>query len=314
SGTVDQVRSELGIQGLAPEENPPDLSVGIVNYMLLVYVDVYVSQGIFTDFPMSDQVDRTYLRIPVETLAGRALFWAALGGALIAWTMRSGRHAYSLLLLAGFACSAVLLTAGARTEAVGEYEAVCIESQPRVCVDRAHDHLGTEYQRRIRENLAALRGIDMSSVTFVPAPDLFELSRRYSGSMPSAQRILTVPLIDGRTSPAHRIGGASFDASFGFSVFLAPCLQGDGPTAGQPTGSHGTRAAFVLYDWWLGVRDLARDGTNFPGELKVQSILAEDPGMSKASEAFAQMDEGRREEFLRSHQADLANCRGSLPT
>ncbi|MFG1953912.1 hypothetical protein, partial [Micromonospora sp. NPDC048830] len=30
SGTVDQVRSELGIQGLAPEENPPDLSVGIV--------------------------------------------------------------------------------------------------------------------------------------------------------------------------------------------------------------------------------------------------------------------------------------------
>ncbi|MFG1955334.1 hypothetical protein ACGFIZ_30735, partial [Micromonospora sp. NPDC048830] len=35
SGTVDQVRSELGIQGLAPEENPPDLSVGIVNRQML---------------------------------------------------------------------------------------------------------------------------------------------------------------------------------------------------------------------------------------------------------------------------------------
>ncbi|MGN9912175.1 hypothetical protein ACTMTJ_32005 [Phytohabitans sp. LJ34] len=275
-------------------------------YMLLVYGSAYSGNIVFTDISLADDTDRTYLRLPTELVIGRGVFWLAVGAALICWALHAGRSAYTAVLIAGFGASAVLLTAGTRYEVPSEHQAVCVEGRPTVCLDRAHDHLVDEYVRRVRANAAALSGIDFTRLTVTPIES-------FGDTAPVSGEVVFAPIVKRNTSPAHQIDSASFDAAFGAGLFLTSCH--DANDGERPAGAEDSlRTAVALYHWWLSARDLPLDGSNYPGEIDLKSVLAADASTAAVDKRLFALSPGERMAWLREHQAAILSCRaGPLP-
>ncbi|MBO4210004.1 hypothetical protein [Micromonospora echinofusca] len=317
ASTLAAVPLAIGLGGVAGRLVPALLApiaaavAPYVIYMLLVYADAYSGSVLFSDISLSDQVDRTYLSLPVELLLGRAVFWTAVGASLLCWAMLAGRAAYAATLVASFGLSAVLLTAGTRFEKPGEYEAVCFAGVPAICVDRAHEHLADEYVARIRSAAAVVPGFDFAATTVILVEGLAERAGQPHGEGSATARMLLVPVVKGNTSPAHQIDPTALDAAFGAAVFLDPCLRASGAN-GEAGVTDRLRMAVPLYAWWLAMRKAPLDGSNYPGELDVRSVLAEDAAYAAALDGFSRLPRADQAAWISANQDRISRCQ-ALP-
>ncbi|TDB79060.1 hypothetical protein [Micromonospora sp. KC721] len=315
AGTLASVLLGVGLGAVVGRVAPTRLApitaavVPYVIYMLLIYGDAYSGNILFADISFTDQIDRTYLRLPVELLLGRAVFWAALGTALLAWALLATRAAYTAVLVASFGLSAVLVTAGTRSEEQTEYRAVCFAGSPTICVDRAHQHLADEYVGRVRANADAMVGTDFATTTVVATESLEQELRQHRS--PSSVRVMLVPIVKRSTSPAHEINPRALDASFGAAVFLHPCQRlGAGDTDAGITA--GARMALTLYSWWLTTRGISLDGSNYPGEPDIQLLAATDPAIGATQQTFSRLSASAQIAWITTNQDGIRNCR-ALP-
>lgn len=264
-------------------------AAAIVPYLLTaagMSVDFASGRTFFGDLFGLDDSARDYLRVPAELLACKSLLWILLGAAALAWILRSGRTAYALVLVAGFAAAGSFLVAGVRYDVASEHAAACLGGGPRVCTDRAHDHLLPEYQELVRGQLQHLDGISLDGYTVVQSPDLIADARQ-----------VTVEIAQGYTSPAHEIDRRVFAARFGTGLFLTRCLD-------TPAGAR----SIMLYRWWLLHNELPTDGSNYIGEMNVDYALSEDPTLAQRAQQFAAMSDADRGAWLRRNERNILTC------
>lgn len=281
-------------------------------YISFEYADVYLNQTAFSDLVLADQTDRDYLRLPVELLVARPVFWTAAGLGLAGWALLAHRAAYALTVAAGIGAAVALPTAGVRITVPDAYAVTCLDGRPVVCVDRAHDHMAQAYQDLVAVDVAAIPGFDVSNVTVAQSETLFQASREQAGTAPVVpSALLVIPIVKGNTSPAHEIDRRSFHAHLGQAVFLAPCttLASAGP---QSSGDDGRQAGVILYAWWLASQGLPSDGSNFPGELSVDSVLADDPALRAAAQRFEELTDAQRAAWVAENQDAILSCRAEL--
>jgi hypothetical protein len=282
-------------------------------YMWAVYSDVYIDRTLFGDLLVFDDSSRDYLRVPVELLAFRSILWIALGVALIGWILKANRAAFRAAIVAAFALAGALVVAGVRVPAPNEYAATCLGSAPRVCVDRAHDHLEKQYRDLIVSALPPLQGLGISEATFVQSRGLFAESTRYAGTSGGADGMqIVIPLAKRNTEPAHQIDGNHFPAYFGSAIFLSPCQQ-LGDASEQPSlVNPGRDAAIVLYGWWLTQSGLPSDGSNYPGELAPQFSLSENASLAAALKKFSSLSNTERSAWFAERRNQIFSCTASL--
>ncbi|HWH00972.1 MAG TPA: hypothetical protein VNV66_17055 [Pilimelia sp.] len=279
-------------------------------YMWAIYADVYANRTFFSDLLAMDDSARDYLRLPTELLVAKAVMWACVGAALLLWVLRMRRASYVSTVAAGVAAAAAFLVAGVRVDVPRAYEAVCWSGAPRVCVDRAHHHIGQQYRRHVVAALGRL-GAEMSTgVTVMQSAELFALAEKFTGTgdtAPTPVR-LVVPVASRNTSPAHEIDPDRLTADTGFAVFLAPCLshRAEQGHAGTQTGQ---RAAVALYHWWLSMHGLPTDGSNYPGEVATGPALAENPALAEFARQFGAMSDDSRVAWLAKRRPALLSCR-----
>jgi hypothetical protein len=285
-----------------------------VIYMGLIYANIRSNHVVFMDLLLVDQVDRTYLRLPVALVAARPLFWAAVGVALLSWTFAANRLAYGVTILAGFAASVVLLAAGVRIPAAAEYKVFCVDNRPRVCVDAAHHHLLNEYRDRIVDGLAKIRGLDMSDATIVLREDLFVNSAKYTGSAPDStpSRQIVVPVIKRNTALAHEIDGRTLATNLGFAIFMSACLAVPQGSGRQVRTDAGLKTATILYHWWLTLNNLPTNRTNYVGEFNVASLVT-DAGLTHATQQFAALSDNERAVWFAEQDEQILSCTALPP-
>ncbi|WP_213451109.1 hypothetical protein [Rhizomonospora bruguierae] len=148
-------------------------------------------------------------------------------------------------------------------------------------------------------------------MTVVPGENLMANSTRFTGSAPPAAAAteIVVPIVKRCTSPAHEIGDSAFTANLGFALFLSHCLS-----TGSTRTEDGMTTGILLYYWWLAVNRLPKDGTNYPGELRVTSVLAENPALSAAADRFRSMPSGRREGWFAAQTRAILSCTAMPPS
>lgn len=310
AGATASVALALGLGSIIGRSVPARLApiaAAIAPYVVytgLTYFEAYSGNALFSDLSLSDLVDRTYLSLPPELLLGRAVFWAAGGLALVLLSLKASRVAYTAALIASFGLSAVMLTAGTRFERSAEFEAVCFAGSPEICVDRAHEHLADQYVSRIRTNAVAIPGLDLSGTSVTP------IDRLAAGGGPA---VLLVPIVKRNTSPAHEIETKSLDAAFGAALFLDPCLR-EATENAETQLTDGFRTAVTLYLWWLKARALPVDGSNYPGEMDVRSILEQDPELETAVAKFGRLSPSGQTSWVAENQGRISGCQAtSLP-
>jgi hypothetical protein len=277
-------------------------------YMWSVYTDIYINRPFLGDLLAMDDVSRDYLRIPVDLLIAKSVLWLAGGGALLAFFVSARRWAYGLAIACGLATAVAFQVAGARVEVPEEYAVVCLGEIPRVCVDRAHDHLADEYRDRIVAGLARAEGLDLSDVTIVQSVELFEFSANYAGTKEDPSQVqIVVPIAKRNTTPAHEIDGRTFPAYLGYGLFLTPCLSGSQNRGAAPS-TEAQRTATMLYDWWLTQHSLPRNGANFPGEVATEYIRTEDSTFAAEASAFKKMSDAERAAWFAQNQNSVFSC------
>ncbi|SCL42119.1 hypothetical protein GA0074692_6665 [Micromonospora pallida] len=289
--------------------------VPYVIYMGAMYVDSSIDRAVLYDLSIIDNSAREYLRLPVELLVLRSALWLALGAALVTWMLGRGRVASVLAVVAGFAAAGGLVTANTRLPVPEAYAVVCADGAPRVCVDRAHDHLLPEYRDRVVAGLTPLGALRLDEATVVQSQELFDHATRFAGQAPPpvGTRIV-VPVAKRNTAPAHEIDPERFEAHLGFGIFVAPCrtVRAD---QGRTTRSvtPGRRTSFVLYHWWLTERGLPTDGSNYPGEIGTQALLAEDAGLAEDARRFADLSDDDRAAWFGRHRDAVLTCQAGEP-
>ncbi|WP_410814958.1 hypothetical protein [Micromonospora sp. 067-2] len=264
-----------------------------VPYLLsMVGVSVDFSSGrvFFGDLFGLDDSARDYLRVPNELLIGKTALWVLLGAAAVLWVMRSNRVAYALVLVAGVAAAGSFLTAGVRHAVPGEYAVACLGDNPRVCTDRAHDHLLPQYHRLVRQELGRVPGLSLTGRTVVHSSALIPDAQRLTGATPAQESgQIIIEVTKGYTSPAHEIDQRAFVARFGTGLFITPCLN----AAPQNASSLNDAAArsVMLYGWWLRRNNLPTNGSNYTGEINVGYAFTEDAALAERSQAFSSMSD-----------------------
>ncbi|MFV2012756.1 MULTISPECIES: hypothetical protein [unclassified Micromonospora] len=306
--TAASVPLAVGIGALLGRLAPPRIApvaaavAPYLIYMAVVYAEAYSGQIAYMDLLWTDQVDRTYLRLPAELLVSRAVLWMMLGVALLGLSLHALRLAYASAVVASLSAAVALLSVGTRIEVPAAYAAACSGEQPRVCVDRAHDHILPEYQREIVTSVQPVQGLDLSAMVVVMDEHLAVPGADLPGSGPDARRVI-VPIVKRNTSPAHEIDSATLTANVGFALFLAPCMAR--PTAAEDVG---LTTAAALYHWWLTSHGLPTDGTNFPGEPSLDSILIENEEAARTAGSFVRLVEEERQEWFSESTESVLTC------
>ncbi len=270
-------------------------------------VDFSTGRTFFGDLFGLDDSARDYLRVPAELLIGKSLLWILLGAAGLAWTLRSNRLAYTLTVLAGFAAAASFLVAGTRYEVPAEYAVACVGDGPRVCTDRAHDHLLAQYHRLVVDHLGRIDGMSLADYTVVQSPSLIADGRRFTGDAPDpGAGQVVVEIAKGYTSPAHRIDQRAFAARFGAGLFLTPCLNGPPQDAAALTDA--AARSMMLYAWWLQRNNLPTNGSNYAGEINVDYALAEDAALAERTRQFSALPDTDRAVWLQRNGRAVLTC------
>jgi hypothetical protein len=289
------------------------VAAATVPYLLPVVgvsVDFSTGRVFLEDLFGLDASARNYLRPPTELLIGKTALWVLLGAAAVAWVLRSSRLAYTLVLVAGVAAGGSFLVAGVRYDVPGEYAIECLGDSPRVCTDRAHDHLLPQYHRLVQENLGRVHGLSLTDHTVVHSSALIPDAQRFTGSIPEMETgQIIIEITKGYTSPAHQIDQRAFVARFGTGLFITPCLNA-APQKAASFDDAGMRS-MMLYGWWLRNNNLPTNGSNYTGEINIGYAVAEDAALAKRVEAFSSMsDADRAAWFERNGQQALACADG----
>ncbi|WP_203335512.1 hypothetical protein [Nocardioides limicola] len=262
--------------------------------ILVHLVDMSTSTRFASELVPYDETDRNYLAVATELLALKATVGIAVGVALLAFLLGARPVSWGAAVLGSAALAGVLLIAGAREDVVDAYEAICTESAPIACVDRAHDHLLDDYQAMLGDQLDQLPGLDTTRVRFVQDPYLRQRSAAITGKTLdwSTDTLVVAPISKRNTEPAHQLDARRFTAEFGRSLFHAHCV---------PAGES-------LYLWWLDVNGLPSDGSNFPGEGPVDSLVAHDTELAQAYAQFLALTPRERKAWFAEHGAQLLAC------
>jgi hypothetical protein len=312
--TLGAVLAAVGVGAVIGRIAPPHFApvgaaaMSYLSYTLAVYGDFYIGRDLLIDMLAFGATSRDYLRVPVEILMVKGGLATALGLAALAWVLRAPRTAYAASLTAGLALVGVLLVGGVRVEVPEAYEAVCLDGEPIVCVDRAHDHLLERYHAQVAVELAKLPALDLDAAVFVPMPELLRFSADFAGAtpdLPPETLVMVAPISKRNTNPAHEIDPARFTATFGEGLFRRPCLPADGS---------GAEMAFVLYHWWLTENRLPTDGSNFPGEPATGLSVDHEPRLRELMDWFTGLPEAQRQRWLTEHQAAVLTCTATGPT
>jgi hypothetical protein len=285
------------------------VAAAIVPYLLPAVgtaFDFSVDRTFFDDLFGLDDSTRDYMRVPTELLVGKSLLWIILGGAALAWVLRCRRQAYALAVVAGFAAAICFLVAGVRYDITQEYAVECLGSAPKVCTDRAHDHLLPQYRRLVGEQLGQLDGLSWDRYTVTQGSGLFELARHFTGTAPDAGAgQIVAEIANGYTSPAHKIDEHAFVAHFGFGLFVTPCYatlrNGSVPADAESRST-------VLYYWWLTRNNLPTDGTNYTGEMNLDYALADDPSLAPRVRQFTAMSGADRAAWWQRNARSILTC------
>jgi hypothetical protein len=254
-----------------------------------------------------DDSARDYLRVPAELLIGKSLLWIFLGAAALAWVLKVSRWAYPLALAAGFAAAPSLLVAGVRYDVPAEYAVACVGDHPRVCTDRAHDHLLAQYHRLVQDQLGRIDGLTLDGYTVVQSSSLIADARHFTGDAPDlGTGDVVVEIANGYTSPAHQIDQRAFTARFGAGLFLTPCLAG--PWQDGSALNDAAVRSMMLYAWWLQHNNLPTNGSTYIGEIKVGYVLSEDSNLAQRTRQFSALSDADRAAWLQRNGRSVLTC------
>jgi hypothetical protein len=303
----------VGFGALAGRFLPPvvaPVAAPIMPYLLPAVgmsVDFSTGRTFFGDLFALDDSARDYLRVPAELLISKSVLWILLGVAALAWALRNSRQAYPVTVLAGFAAAASFLVAGVRYDVPAEYAVTCLGNDPRVCTDRAHDHLLPQYQRLVRQQLDHLGGLSLAGYTVVQSSTMTADAQRFTGRLPDlGAGQVVVEIADGYASPAHRIDRRAFTARFGAGLFVTPCLNGP-PQDGTSLTDAAARS-IMLYRWWLQSNNMPTNGSNFIGEVNVDYAVSEDSDLTQRAQQFAALPDAERAAWLGRNGQSVLSC------
>ncbi|MEH1014030.1 hypothetical protein V6U90_13085 [Micromonospora sp. CPCC 206060] len=270
-------------------------------------VDLSTGRVFFGDLFGLDDSARDYLRPPTELLVSKTALWVLLGVAAVAWVLRSNRLAYALVLAAGFAAAGAFLVAGARYDVPEEYAIKCLGDSPRVCTDRAHDHLLPQYHRLVRQGLGHIDGLSLTGRTVVHSSSLFPNAQRFTETAadPGPGQLI-IEITKGYTSPAHEIDPRAFVARLGTGLFFTPCLTA--PPQNAASLDDARIRSMMLYGWWLRHHNLPTDGSNYTGEININYATAENAALATRTQAFTAMSDADRAAWFRRNGPTVLTC------